>query len=307
MKKVFLKTIMSVMMLAMALCVSAQDIHISKFERNYTSMIASMNPVYDNTGEVCAVVRFLMRDKGFVIEPNLGYLKTDTLPGEIRMWVPKGTKRITVRHDGMMPLTGYEIPVRIEPKVTYEAIIEVVDSPGKAKNHSLCVGAGYNVLPMGGPLLTVGFDMKHHHLEAGFTYGLNKTKDLFFYGADADVTEAYRYQAMRVSLGYGYELQVNDFFGVMPKVGVAYNIISGKDAAGFTNLSDNYQSAQSLSLQGGVRLGVNLHRNIMLHVTPEYAIGISKDSNCKLINDYDTTFKGWTDGFCLNVGLMISF
>ena len=288
--------------------IRAQDIQITKFERNYTSLIASMNPVYDNAGEACAVIRFFMRGSDFVIEPNLGVLKTETLPGEIRMWVPKGTKRITVRHPGMMPLTGYEIPVKIESKVTYEAVIEkVADSPIKVKSQSEYVGAGYYVLPLGGPLLTVGFEMKHHHIEASFTYGLNKTKELFFYGTDANVTEAYRYQAMRINLSYGYELRINDFLGVMPQVGAAYNIISGKDIGGFTNQSDNYRSAQSLSMLGDVRLGVNLNRNFMLHVTPEYAFGISKDNNCKLINDYDDTFKSWTDGFGLNVGLMVSF
>ena len=307
MKKGILKITIYVMMMALKATVSAQDIQITKFERNYTSLIASMNPVYDNSGEVCAVVRFLMRDNDFVIEPNLGFMRADTLSGEIRMWIPKSTKRITVRRNGAMPLMGYEIPIRIEPKVTYEAVIEVVDLPEKTRNQSVYVGAGYNVLPTGGPTLTVGFDIQHHHIEAGFTYGLNNTKDLFFYGEDVDMTEAYRYHAMCISMSYGYEVRVNDYLCMTPQVGVTYNIITGKETDSFTNLSDNYKSAQSLSLFGGMRLGVNLYKNFMLHVTPEYGFGISKDNNCKLINDYDTTFKGWTDGFSLNVGLMIYF
>ena len=302
-----MKLIIPAVMLTTVLSVSAQDIQITRFERNYTSLIASMNPVYDNTGEACAVVRFLTRDNGFIIEPNFGVLRTESLPGEIRMWIPKGTKRITIRHDKMMPLTGYEIPVRIESKVTYEAVIEVVDSPRKTRNQRVYVGAGYNVLPMSGPALAVGIDVKRHHIEAGFTYGLSKTKDLFFYGTDSNVMEAFQYKAIRINLSYGYEFRVGDYLGVMPQAGVAYNIISGKDTDGFTNQTNNYGTAHSLSAFGGVKLGINLNNTIMLHVTPEYDFGISKDNNCKLIRDYDTTFKGWTEGFYLNVGLMVSF
>ena len=54
---------------------NAQDIQVARFERNYTSLIASTNPVYDNTGEACAVIRFFVRDDGFIVEPNMGMMK----------------------------------------------------------------------------------------------------------------------------------------------------------------------------------------------------------------------------------------
>ena len=102
----------------------AQDIQITQFERNPTNLVASMYPEYDNTGTACAVIRFLVRDTGFIIQGNLGIVKQDSLPGEIRIWVPQGTKRITVRNNRYMPLDGYEIPIKIESKMVYDAIIE---------------------------------------------------------------------------------------------------------------------------------------------------------------------------------------
>lgn len=103
---------------------NAQDIQITQFEANPTNLVASMYPEYDNTGTACAVIRFLVRDSGFQIQGNLGIVKQESLPGEIRVWVPQGTKRITVRHEKYMPLDGYVIPVRIESKMAYDAIIE---------------------------------------------------------------------------------------------------------------------------------------------------------------------------------------
>ena len=300
----------------------AQDIEISSFDRNITSLIASISPVEDNAGEACAVIRFFTRDNDFVIEPNLGAVKTEKLTGEIRMWVPRGTKRLTVRHSGMMPLVNYEIPIRIESKSTYEAVIEIVRSlelgvkssrhqdgktPDIKKNSSVYVGAGYNVTTIAGPSVAVGISFKQHSIEAGFVYGLNKTDALYFYGTDGDVMAAYRYQPMRINMRYGYEVKPTDYLSIIPQLGLAFNMVNGNTVSGISNKNSNYEAAQSMSALVAMRLAVGLSEHFHLHVTPEYDLGIYKNNNSKLIADYDKTFKSWTDGFCLNVGVMVSF
>lgn len=67
------RKILLAMVLFVCINLCAQDIKMTTFERNITSLIASMDPVYDNAGEACAVVRFFVRDEGFEIEPNLVY------------------------------------------------------------------------------------------------------------------------------------------------------------------------------------------------------------------------------------------
>ena len=180
MKKFFI-----LLLLIATMCkAKAQDIEITKFERNYTSLIASMDPVYDNTGEACAVIRFFVRGDGFIIEPNMGMMKQETKPGEIRVWVPRGTKRLTIRKEGLLPLTGYSIPMTIEPKVTYET--EVIVHDGANKHHNVYGGIGYNALSISGPSVALGFDVNHHNIELGAVYGLNKTDDMYFYDSNSD-------------------------------------------------------------------------------------------------------------------------
>ena len=108
-----------------AVYLTAQDIKITSFERNYSKLYGSTNPLYDNQGNACAVICFFVRDNNIEIEPNLGSLKREDKVGEVRLWVPKGTKRLTIRKQGLIPLAGYEIPVMIESKVTYDAVIEI--------------------------------------------------------------------------------------------------------------------------------------------------------------------------------------
>lgn len=284
----------------------AQDIKVTKFERNFTSLIASMDPVYDNAGEACAVIRFLVRDEGFEIEPNLGVLKRENRIGEVRLWVPVGTKRIIVRHLGAMPLS-YEISFTLEPKVTYDAVLEIKKAKTSAigTDVKFFVGAGYNVLSISGPSLAAGVDVNHHIVELGFVYGLNKTDDWYFYNSNGDVLASYNYKALRLSLRYGYDFKASDAFSIVPQVGFAYNGMSGTSESKTSN--STYQSASSISAFGAVRLALALGKNFKLQVTPEYDFGLSKSDVCKLVSDNDDTFKSWTDGFNLNVGLMIYF
>lgn len=296
-----IKTVLLLATLSMAINLKAQDIKVSKFERNYTSLIARMHPVYDNSGEGCAVFRCFVRGKGYTIEPNLGVVKDSLVEGEIILWVPQGTKRITVRHTGSRPLVGYEIPLRIETKTDYNVFIDSI----KPKEHNVYIGAGYNVLSISGPSLSIGFNMNQHNIEIGAVYGLNKTDDLYYYNQSGSVIAGYKFNAIRAYLKYGYELPLSDFFSLTPQVGLAYHAYSGEN---IVNSNDNsYESASSMSLLAGLRFTVSITDNFKLCLTPEYDVAVYKGDNCKIISSVDDTLKSWHTGFNLNVGLMVYF
>lgn len=300
--------ILLAMVVLMGIKLYAQDIKVTTFERNYTSLVASMDPVYDNAGEACAVVRFFVRDEGFEIEPNLGVLKRENKTGEIRLWVPTGTKRLTVRHQGAMPLSGYEIPIALEPKVTYDATLEITEAkkPSLSSDIHFFIGAGYNVMSISGPSVAIGLDFNHHVIELGAVFGLNNTDDWYFYNNSGDAIAAYNYQAIRASLRYGYDIKASDYLSFVPQIGAAYNSMSGS-AVGSMVQNGTYKSASSVSALLACRVAVNLGEHFKLQLTPEYDFGVSKDNVCKLVSDNDSAFKSWTDGFNLNVGLMIYF
>lgn len=306
-----MKKIISLMVLMLALAIQAdaqKKIRVTKFERNVTSLIGSMNQVVDNTGEACAVLRVRMTDNDFEVEPNLGVLRQEKKTGELLLWIPIGTKRLTIRHPGVLPLAGYEIPVRLEPKVTYDAEVEIVEETRTSapKDYHVFVGAGYNVTAISGPSAMLGLDYRHHVVEVGIVYGLNKTDDTYFYDNEANLKAAYNYQAFRVSLRYGYGIGLGDRVSVTPQIGFAYNNMSGT-AVKTSNSNSSYQSTSSTSGMVAARLTAKLSKQFGLFVTPEYDFGISKEDLCKLIGDSDKTFKSWTEGFSLNVGVMISF
>lgn len=307
-KKKLLLLFAIVMVMPLKSMAQGKTIQITKFERNYTSLIASMNQVKDNNEEVGAVIRFWYSGSGYIIEPNLGILKIENLPGETRLWVPKGTTRITVRHNDDKPLRGYSIPISIESKADYDAEISLVggstDSPND--NNHVYIGAGYNIMSLSGPSLMVGANLNHHQIELGAVYGLNKSDDLFFYDANDNLKAGYNYNAIMASLTYGYEIPVSDFFFITPMAGVSYLAYLGNEASSSIK-STNYKNANSLSAIGGVRLAIGIGKQVRLCVTPEYQAAVYKDENCKLFSSYDDNMKNWNTGFNLNVGLMIYF
>lgn len=295
------------MTLVMPLQIEAQSVQITKFERNYTSLIASMNQVVDNAGDACAVIRFWYSGEEFIIEPNLGVLKKEEYPGETRLWVPKGTKRITIRHKNDKPLRGYAIPIQVESKTDYDADISILSTSINTISRSyVYLNAGYNIMSLSGPSVAIGANMKHHQIELGVIYGLNKTDSLFFYGSDGDLLADLHYNAIKVGLTYGYEIPVSDFLSITPMIGGSYNAYIGKESSGISKNS-NYKNGNSISAGGGLRLTVALSNRFKLCVTPEYQAAVYKDETCKLVSKYDDNLKKWHTGFNLNVGLMIVF
>lgn len=306
-----MKKILLIAALAMACLADAagQKIVVKSFGRSYTSLRASTSPEEDKSGTACAVIRLYVRDAQFEVTPNLGTVRREVETGEIRLWVPQGTKWLTIRHAGMIPLR-YKIPMSIVPKVTYEAVVDIAqEAEGTTAGGwdiGWFAGAGYSITGIQGPSLTLGIDVNHHQIEVGGTIGLNKTDNLYFYTAAGATKAAYSYTALRGSLRYGYDVDLSEMFHLIPQAGLAFQQMTGKGVASVS--SDNtFKSSGSMSALVAVRMAVRLGDWLALHVTPEYDFGLQKDGVGKLISSSDDTFKGWTEGLSLNAGLLINF
>lgn len=355
-----MKTIRKMMWAACLLLISgsakAQDIEIRDFKQNVTSLIGSMSPVYDNTGKGCAVIRFSVRDTTFVIGGNMGVMKRTTQLGEILLYVPSETKRLTVRHAGLLPLR-YEIPLKLEPKKTYDALMVAVNTPTqpippvkedtaeipttqerkvepkpveekpienmkagtpqlklqkkqekKTKKTFLVLGLGYQVMSMSGLAASIDIDANHHLVEIGVTCGLQKSDELYFYRDNDNLMAIRQYTPLRFNLRYGYELKLSKTIGISPMIGGSLNIFSSESNQGDdARYSEHYLKASSFSVMPSVRFSVMIDKYMKISVTPEYAFGVFKSDNCKLISDDDSKFKSWTDGFNVTAGISFMF
>ena len=302
-----------ILMLVMASWVAgaqAQNFEVTKCEEDLFDLSARTNPVKDMNGKACAVLKVMVPDRNFEIEGNMGIIKTVRKTGEIDVYVPEGTKKITIRHKTQGVINAYEIPIPVQQMSAYEVVVRFKDLSllQKEEKHPVYAGVGFSLLTVMGPSVHVGYQVKQHHIEVGAVYGLDKTEDIFLHSTSTDLSAAYNYKTFQVRGNYGYEIPLVNNLSVMPMAGVSYNGIYGVDVDGQQNSSyDLMRNCGSMSAMIGARLAISQGHRIQLHVTTEYAIGVYKDDNFKKLSDYDDHFGKWTEGLNLNIGLSYYF
>ncbi|WP_300703494.1 PEGA domain-containing protein [Bacteroides sp.] len=105
-------------------------IQITSFHRMETDVTARVAaPKKDQNGEVCALIRIVTTEKNFMFEPDaLGIVARENKPGEIWLYVPRGSRRISIMHDKYGVLRNYFYPDIIDKATVYEMEISAGDA-----------------------------------------------------------------------------------------------------------------------------------------------------------------------------------
>ena len=287
----------------------AQDFKITTFEKYPLDLTAAVANIKDKNGDVCALIRFSTRDDEFVFEPNLGIVKTEKKVGETLIYVPKGTKRITIRHPRLGVLRNYTIPVRIEGKSVYEAVIQIEPKDVLPRKRTVFfnIGLGYNVLGIMGPSAFIGLNIGAHNIEGGAIIGLDKVDGINFYQAsNGAFMGTYDYSAMRFFARYGYDIKVGSIL-LTPQIGAAINQISGTEIRRSTSGVNLFGNASGIIATVGCRLNWCLSKNIRLQITPEYDFCLKGDRGFNIIKESKSKIESWSDGLNVTAGLVFHF
>ena len=127
MKKVFLQLIMCMV----AMCMSAQNIKVTKFERLETDLTANTHGTekLDQNGEKAALIKIQAPERGFTFDGgSLGIVAREEHEGEIWLYVPRRAKKLTIQHKDYGVLRDYSYPVPVEGARTYERCISTLVS-----------------------------------------------------------------------------------------------------------------------------------------------------------------------------------
>ena len=106
----------------------AQKFSVASFRPLPNDVSAFINTVKDLNDEDCGLIKVQASDD-FVFSTPLGIVKRIDNVGEIWLYLPRGTKKITIKHAEWGVLRDYALPSRIESHMTYELKI---DEPLKA-------------------------------------------------------------------------------------------------------------------------------------------------------------------------------
>ena len=113
-------------MLVCALMVDAQSISVSSFRLLENDLDANTAGTMekDQNGDVAALIKVVTTQTGFTFDGGaLGIVKTKQTPGEIWVYIPRGSKKISIKHQQLGVLRDYYFPVSIEAARTYEMVL----------------------------------------------------------------------------------------------------------------------------------------------------------------------------------------
>ena len=104
----------------------AQGIAVKSFKPlTYDGTASSLSGKrIDQNGEVAALIKVVTTQTDFTFEGGrLGIVDTKQEKGEIWVWVPRASRKITIKHAELGVLRDYMFPVEIEAERTYEMVL----------------------------------------------------------------------------------------------------------------------------------------------------------------------------------------
>lgn len=92
---------------------------VSGFRTLPNDVTAFITPVYDLNGEACALVK-VVASADFAFSTPLGVVKRENKTGEIWLYLPEGSKLLTIKHPQWGVMRDYRFSKPLESHVTYE-------------------------------------------------------------------------------------------------------------------------------------------------------------------------------------------
>jgi formylglycine-generating enzyme required for sulfatase activity len=104
-------------------------------------------PREDKNGEKAALIKVVTTERGFEFEAGtIGIVATEQKTAEIWLYVPRGSKTLTIKHPQLGVLRGYNYPVSIEAGTVYEMTlvsgrVEMVVKPAETETQWLIISS----------------------------------------------------------------------------------------------------------------------------------------------------------------------
>ncbi len=116
---------------------SAQEFSVASFRVLSNDVSAFINEVRDLNDEACALIK-VEAPSDFAFSTPLGIVKRKDEVGEIWLYLPKGTKMLTLKHPEWGVLRDYHLGKPLESRMTYELKLNL-PKPAITEKHDTIV------------------------------------------------------------------------------------------------------------------------------------------------------------------------
>lgn len=115
----------------------SQEFSVANFQMLPNDVSAFINNVRDLNDEACALIK-VEAPSDFAFSTPLGVVKRNDEVGEIWLYVPKGTKILTLKHPEWGVLRDYKLGKPLESRITYELKLNL-PKPAITEKHDTIV------------------------------------------------------------------------------------------------------------------------------------------------------------------------
>lgn len=99
---------------------SAQEFSVESFRDLPNDISAFISPVKNLNDEGCALLKVITSSPDYAFSTPLGIVRRIDKTGEIWLYLPRGSKKITIKHARWGVLRDYAFPSKLESHITYE-------------------------------------------------------------------------------------------------------------------------------------------------------------------------------------------
>ena len=162
-----MKRYIGILLFLISISCYSQTMSVSSFKLLETDLDANTpgSSEKDQNGETAALIKVVTTQTGFTFDGgSLGIVKTKQTPGEIWVYIPRGAKKITIKHPQLGVLRDYYFTCPIEAARTYEMVL-VTGSVQTIVNQD--AGGQYLVMSVDPPTAIVYIDDNEVSLQNG--------------------------------------------------------------------------------------------------------------------------------------------
>ena len=105
-----------------------QQFTVSGFRTLSNDISAFVHSVRDLNGTACALIKVQV-SSDFAFSTPLGIVKREDKVGEVWLYVPEGTRQLTIKHPRWGVLRDYRFPQPLESRMAYELMLRLPPSP----------------------------------------------------------------------------------------------------------------------------------------------------------------------------------
>lgn len=120
--------LMALLLMAAPVKSHAQQFSVEGFRTLPNDVSAFITPVLDLNDEACALIKVPATEE-FAFSSPLGIVKRRDDVGEIWLYLPRGTRFLTIKHPRWGVLRDYRLPKALESRVTYELTLTPPEQP----------------------------------------------------------------------------------------------------------------------------------------------------------------------------------